>query len=131
MATGATPNGNSNVVNRVKLGILLKTIREKEGKSQRDAALRIGYANATFVCNVEKGSNNIPINKLIDFAYEYCPREHHMMAAAILFCVLPDAWQACSIIFPAILGTKKTGEDLAKLVVDWIEQKYSEYGVTF
>lgn len=119
------------IINRVKLGVLLKSMREADGKSQRDSAVRIGYANATFVCNVEKGSNNIPINKLMDFAREYCPDERYKMAATILVCVLPEVWDSCVYIFPELLGSEKTGKELTKEILEWMDKKIDQYGVKF
>lgn len=48
---GSAPLRQEIMINRVKVGMVLKSMREQAGKSQRDAALSMGYSNATFICN--------------------------------------------------------------------------------
>lgn len=128
--SGASPINNLEVVKRLKLGLLLKSMREEAGRTQRDSSIAIGYANATFVCNVEKGANNIPIGKVIDFAKEYCPSDYRMLSAAIIQYVMPEVWNACIVVIP-FLTSGKEGKIVSKEVNEWINNKFIQYGISF
>jgi DNA-binding XRE family transcriptional regulator len=128
---GAQPASNSEIIKKVKLGLVLKAIREDSGKSQRDAAAGIGYANATFVCNVEKGASAIPIGKVADFAAEYSPKDQTMLAAAIIRYTQPETWATCISVFEPLFKSDKTKQTVTKKVDDWLESKFLEYSIEF
>jgi transcriptional regulator with XRE-family HTH domain len=128
---GSAPNDKVNVVNRVKLGLLLRSLREGQGKSQRDAATALGYDNSTFVCNVEKGANTIPVGKVMDFAREYHRVDIYMMACAIIWYIMPDVWNLFIQIFPAVLEHDKKGHEITQEIDDWMMKKLDRHGIVF
>jgi len=122
-------DANTQLINRLKLGLLLKSVREEVGQSQRDAALRVGYAKPTFVCNVEKGTTNIPINKVADFAREYGGAERNEWELAIIKMVHPDVWEICSTVFAKAYGLNSDPTELSKRVDAWVKKQVKKYNV--
>lgn len=52
-----------------KFGNYVKTLREAEGLSQEDLAIKAGFAGRAAISAIEKGKNNISIEKLPKLAY--------------------------------------------------------------
>lgn len=50
-------------------GNLVKSLREAEGLSQEDLAIKAGFAGRASISAIEKGKNNISIEKLPKLAY--------------------------------------------------------------
>lgn len=121
-------NTNDLLINKLKLGMLLKAIRENEGVSQRDIALGIGYSNATFVCNVEKGANNMPIDKIFEFARNYAPADITMLSLAILRLAHPTAWTTCYRAFSDGFDVD-ADKKLEKKVDKWIGKQCAQFDI--
>ncbi len=119
------------VINRMKIGMLLRSLRERNGKSQRDSALSMGYANATFVCNIEKRAAAIPIDKIYDFANEYGRAECNLLAGAIMSMVMPETWEACLTVFHGLFGKKVKIEEVKRNVGEWYDKKIDEFQIKF
>lgn len=51
-----------------KFGLYIKLLRESEGLSQEQLALKSGFAGRAAISAIEKGKNNISIDKLPDLA---------------------------------------------------------------
>jgi hypothetical protein len=116
------------IINRMKIGLIFKAIRTARGMSQVDASLKLGYANATFTCMVEKGGTNIPIDKVMDFASVYGAGEVHVVAAAIMKLIHQDAWKASGAVYKHYgnINIKKIDKDIDK----WIKDRLAEYSIT-
>jgi transcriptional regulator with XRE-family HTH domain len=56
---------------REAVGQKLKAIRNFKKLKQEDIAKQLGYTSINFISLVEKGSSNIPFNKILDFAEAY------------------------------------------------------------
>ena len=117
-------------VNRLKLGMLLKHLREEQGVTQRDAALGAGYAKATFVCNVEKGISSMPIDRIWDFATTYGKGQANELALAIVRLILPDMWDVSSRIFAKAYGTRTKPEEIAEKVDQWVEGMFKQHNIS-
>lgn len=53
---------------RANLGSWLKTLREDQGLTQRDLAVRLGLEYYTFISQVENGRGKIPANRYREWA---------------------------------------------------------------
>jgi len=118
-------------VNKAKMGMLLRAMRDFEGKTQRDVAIALGYPNATLVCNIEKGNSGIPMDKISDMATSYYPSESRMLSCAILKKLHPECWEAGMEAFAYLLGHKGDKRELANKVEEWIESQYRDFGIKF
>jgi DNA-binding XRE family transcriptional regulator len=116
-------------VNKLKLGMLLKALREEQQTTQRDAALQAGYAKSTFVCNVEKGMSSMPIDKIWDFAQAYGKGDANNLALAIIRLVYPDMWDLCARIFGKGYGSRTKPETLAGVIDEWTEAQFQKYTI--
>jgi len=123
-------NGNILLINRLKIGLLLKAIREERAISQKDMALKVGYANPTFTCSVEKGNSNIPIDKVYDFAREYAVAgERGTLGAAILKNLHPDCWDvSCKVIFD-LVNFSKDAKEFAKEIDEWVNKELKKFKI--
>jgi DNA-binding XRE family transcriptional regulator len=119
------------VFNRVLTGMLLKAIRSEAGMQQVDAAMKIGYTNATFVCSVEKGSSVIPADKVNLFSAAYLPKEKLELAAAILRLGYPDYWENSVEIICAMSGKKIKPQEIHEKVKTWLKEKMEKYNISF
>jgi DNA-binding XRE family transcriptional regulator len=117
-------NENTLLINRLKVGLLLKAIREERDISQRDMAVKVGYANPTFTCSVEKGNSNIPIDKVYDFAREYAlPGERDILGAAILKNLHADCWSTSCKIILSLTSSQQNIKDFDKEVDVWMSKE--------
>jgi len=130
---GAISRDKESIINKVKIGLLLKSMREIAGISQIDAAAKMGYANGAFVCNVEGGKVTIPVDKVIEYAETYCPADRNMLASSILYCIHPKTWECAATFLPPLLGIKsgKKVEELKEKTVEWLRNQYDVYNVRF
>ena len=51
-----------------KIGNRIRNLREKNGLSQEELALRVGYTSKSTIAKIETGVNDIPQNKIVRFA---------------------------------------------------------------
>ena len=51
-----------------KIGNRIRNLREKNGLSQEELALRVGYTSKSTIAKIETGVNDIPQNKIVLFA---------------------------------------------------------------
>ena len=47
-----------------RLGVYLKTQRERRGLTQSEVANKLGYGSPQFISNIERGISNVPIKSL-------------------------------------------------------------------
>jgi len=121
----------SMIFNRTLTGVLLRSLRTEAGLQQVDAAMQIGYTNATFVCSVEKGGSIIPADKVQIFASVYLPKEKLELAAAILKLGYPDYWKSSLDIICTLSDKKIKPDALDEKVDKWIEAKKEKYSINF
>ena len=119
------------IVNRVKVGLIFKAIREESGLSQVDAALKLGYANATFTCNVEKGVSAVPLNKVAEFAEVYGAGDSAVVAGVLIKLAHPDAWEQVGKVYSKFAGNKKVMDRANKEVDKWIADMIKEFNIEF
>ena len=50
------------------IGNRIRNLREKNGLSQEELALRVGYTSKSTIAKIETGVNDIPQNKIVRFA---------------------------------------------------------------
>ena len=52
----------------IQLGKRIKLLREQQGYSQEELATKLGYSGKSIISKFEKGKNEPPASKLVDFA---------------------------------------------------------------
>ncbi len=120
--------GYNAIMGRLVIGSLMKAARMERGVTQADCSIAIGYSNATFTCDVEKGASSIPAGKVFDFAGVYMPDEKHMLAAAILKYMHGDLWQASYKVFTS-LSDDKAIKSIDADVEKWVKGKLEKFNI--
>jgi len=102
----------NDILNRQRIGSILKAYREGGDMSQRDVAYQLGYSNVNFISMIETGRSNPPLAILGRMKGVYDLDD--LFAVIILKYNYPDAWTACS----AALNGEKFNCNIAKINQD-------------
>lgn len=77
-------------IDHVVIGKILKANREANGDTQLNIATKLGYRNVNFIYLIEQGRANIPVSKILDIVSAYSVDRH--FGLAIVKHLHPDIW---------------------------------------
>lgn len=113
---------SNDLLNRERIGSILKTSREENELSQRDVARKIGYANTNFISMIETGRSSPPLGKLSQLC-EAVGAEP-ILVPIILKYLYSDAWMT---VVSAIRNCDKDVFNDGEKIDEKVEASFIEY----